>query len=108
SVGSGKPVLNAEQPNTWALMQNHPNPFNPSTSINYNVPNGVSVPVTLKVFDIRGTHVRTLVNEVKNAGIYSVLWNGRDDAGRIVSGGIYFYRMEAGNFSQTCKMIFLK
>ena len=88
-------------PNNYSLAQNYPNPFNPTTTINYQLQ--FSGRVTLKVFNILGREVAALVNEDKPAGNYSVNF----DAGRL-SSGIYFYRLQSGNFIATKKMILLK
>jgi hypothetical protein len=85
----------------FKLSQNYPNPFNPTTTIQYEIPN--SGLVTLKVYDILGREVKTLVNQHKNSGSYEVNFN----AGNF-SSGVYFYRLQAGNFIQTKKMILLK
>jgi len=98
----------ASLPKTFALAQNAPNPFNPATAISYSVPDGTSLAVSLAVYDIRGKLVRTLVNQVKNAGTYTVFWDGSDESGVQVSSGVYFYRMMAGSFIQTRKMVLLK
>lgn len=88
-------------PQEYSLQQNYPNPFNPSTSISYQLPaNGF---VSLKVFDMLGREVATLVNEVKNAGTYSATWNA---AG--FGSGIYFCKMQAGSFSETKKLVLMK
>jgi hypothetical protein len=84
-----------------SLFQNYPNPFNPSTEIGYGVP-GTEY-VTLKVYDLLGREVATLVNERKAPGSYSVSF----DASGLAS-GVYFYRLEAGNFMQTKKLIVLR
>jgi hypothetical protein len=86
---------------TYRLFQNYPNPFNPETKINYNV--SKSGFVTIKVYDLLGREVTTLVNENKPAGNYSIKFDGS----KLVS-GIYFYRMKAGDFVQTKKLILLK
>ncbi|MBK9099654.1 MAG: T9SS type A sorting domain-containing protein [bacterium] len=83
------------------LMQNYPNPFNPSTVISYQL--SVSGDVTLKVFDILGNEVATLVNELKPAGNYEVEF----DASSLTS-GVYFYKLQAGTFVDTKKMVLLK
>jgi flagellar hook assembly protein FlgD len=102
SVGNGQ----AEIPQTFALMQNYPNPFNPSTTIEYQLPvNGF---VELKVYDIAGREVATLVSEMKNAGTHRIAWNAVDDRGTKVSSGVYFYRISAGQFNQIKKMVLLK
>ena len=86
---------------SYFLFQNYPNPFNPSTMINYSVPK--SSMVTIKVYDVRGREVEKLVNEEKPAGIYSINFNASD-----LSSGVYFYKMQAGNFVETKKLILLK
>ena len=88
-------------PNRFTLSQNYPNPFNPTTAISYQLP-AVSY-VTLKVYDLLGREVATLVNEVKQAGSYSANW----DASRL-SSGVYFYQLEAGQFRETKRMILMK
>ena len=95
-------------PKAFALSQNSPNPFNPATTIGFSVPEGKSAQVTLNVYDIRGKLVRTLVNETKESGTYTVYWNGTDNNGNNIASGVYFYRMNAGEFSQTRKMVMLK
>jgi hypothetical protein len=87
--------------NTYYLFQNYPNPFNPSTRINYNV--GEPGLVQLKVYNVLGVEVASLVNEFKNTGNYSVDFN----AG-IYSSGVYFYSLSVNNFTQTRKMILEK
>ena len=106
-------VTNADessnQLNDFILYQNYPNPFNPSTRIKYTVPTVIaseakqSTLVTLKVYDAIGIEVRTLVNEGKFAGEYEVTF----DASGLPS-GIYFYKLEAGNYTETKKMLLLK
>jgi len=85
----------------YNLSQNYPNPFNPATVINYSIP--VSGQVSLKVFDILGREVKTLVNEVKTAGRYSVHFNAQT-----LASGTYFYTLRAGNFTTTKKMTLIK
>ena len=106
-------------PNDFCLDQNFPNPFNPSTKIKYSIPNvtlsgalptGRQVEgsrVTLKVFDVLGNEVATLVNEYKNAGSYEVDFSTTGGATSL-SSGVYFYKLSAGSFVQTKKMILLK
>ncbi|MCH8305424.1 MAG: T9SS type A sorting domain-containing protein [Candidatus Marinimicrobia bacterium] len=93
-------------PRTIELSQNHPNPFNPSTNIVYGVPNNSHV--TLDVFNILGQRVTTLVNGMREAGTYEVKWDSMNDSGNLVSGGIYFYRLRAGDIHITKKMLLLK
>ena len=86
---------------TFALEQNYPDPFNPSTVISYQLP--VSSIVTIKVYDMLGREVRTLVNERESTGNHSV----RFDAASLAS-GVYFYRLEAGSYHDTKKLLLLK
>ena len=95
-------------PNEFVLYQNYPNPFNPSTKIKYTIPNitlsGVEGSrVVLKIYDILGTEISTLVNEIQTAGSYEITF----DASQLTS-GIYFYQLRAGSFVQTKKMILIK
>lgn len=88
------------------LDQNHPNPFNPTTQIGYQVANDRQV--TLKIYDVKGALVRELVDGVQSAGAYTVIWNGTNSAGQAVSTGVYFYRLTVGKFVQTRRMVLLK
>ncbi len=88
-------------PSSFALSQNYPNPFNPSTTIRYNIPN--SGMVTLKIYDILGREVKTLVNQYENGGTYDVNFDASN-----FSSGVYFYQLRAGGFISTKKMILLK
>jgi hypothetical protein len=94
-------------PNRFALRANVPNPFNPITTIRYDVPRG-GADVSITIYDIGGRAVRTLVREHRGAGSWSVQWSGDDDGGARVASGIYFYRMRAGSFVETRKMVLLK
>ena len=82
-------------PAQYALGQNYPNPFNPQTSIHYELP--VRSLVSLSVFNLTGQQVATLVEGVREAGAYTVRWNGRDDDGRELAGGVYLYRLRTGD-----------
>ncbi|MCE5270250.1 carboxypeptidase regulatory-like domain-containing protein [bacterium] len=93
-------------PKAFEMSQNYPNPFNPSTTIQYDLPQAGHVQI--KVFDIRGRVVATLVNREETAGSHTVQWNGREDSGRALSSGVYFYRMETASFNRTRKMVLLK
>jgi hypothetical protein len=93
--------VQAGTPKAFALMQNYPNPFNPSTVISYQLP--VSSQIILKVYDVLGREVKTLVNEHKVAGSYTANF----DASKYAS-GVYFYRLQAGSFVQTKKMLLVK
>ncbi|MGE5437278.1 MAG: T9SS type A sorting domain-containing protein [Syntrophothermus sp.] len=85
----------------FALKQNYPNPFNPETKINYSVAKDGNV--SLIIYDIMGREVLTLVNEQKTMGNYTVSFNAST-----LTSGIYFYRIQTGNFVETKKMVFLK
>lgn len=98
----GNPTVPAE----FALHPNVPNPFNPVTTIQYDVPS--SVDVNISIYDVAGRLVRELVNEHRAAGRWSAQWNGDDDGGQRVASGVYFYRMRAGAFVDTKKMVLLK
>jgi hypothetical protein len=90
-----------ELPKHFVLEQNYPNPFNPTTVIRYQLP--ASAPVTLAVYDLLGREVRTLVNERMNAGVYEVAFDGSG-----LSSGVYFYRLSAGDFVQTKRLMILR
>jgi hypothetical protein len=91
----------SQLPNQYTLEQNYPNPFNPTTTIEFKLPE--TSHVTLKVYDILGREVASLVNEVKSSGNYKINFN----AGNLAS-GVYFYRIEAGKFIATKKLLLLK
>jgi len=95
-------------PTDFSLAQNYPNPFNATTAISYQL-SGVSPQrTTLKVYNIAGQEVRTLVDEEQAPGYYSVSWDGRDNLDKDVSSGIYFYRLQAGSYTEMKKMVLLK
>jgi hypothetical protein len=102
-TGAGDPPI----PTTFALYQNAPNPFNPSTVIRYDVPEA-SGKMTLHIYDASGRLVRTLVDGAQSPGRKNSEWNGRDNRGRQVASGVYFYRLTAPGFDQTNKMLLLK
>ncbi len=94
---------------TLSLDQNQPNPFNPSTTIRYAISsNGDPAGVRISVFDVRGRLVRDLVDEKPEAGTHLVNWNGRNARGESVSSGVYLYRVTAGNWTETRKMVLLR
>ncbi len=96
-------------PRAFGLRQNAPNPFNPSTTISYSVPEGTEpLRVKLTVYDIRGRTVAVLADRTQDSGDYTVSWDGTDGDGRRVSSGVYFYRLRAGSFTATRKMVMLK
>lgn len=88
------------------LKSNYPNPFNPETNIAFSMKEAGAV--TLEVYNVKGQLVRTLINDVKAAGNHTVVWNGKDNNGRSVSSGIYYYKMNTGKYSSTKKMIMMK
>ncbi len=93
-------------PAEFALEQNYPNPFNPTTSISYVLPHNAHVKVA--VYNVLGEEVASLIDEQQSAGKHSVIWNGTADNGDTVPSGIYFYRLSAGQFVDTRKMLLLK
>ena len=93
-------------PSTFLLEQNLPNPFNATTQIRFNLP--VSSHIKLEVFDILGRKVATLVNEFLEVGYKQVVWDGKNDRGKKVASGTYFYRLKAGDFIHARKMVLLK
>jgi parallel beta-helix repeat protein len=101
--------VSEEAPIRFELVQNYPNPFNPTTSIYFSVAaDGAPVYTTLRIYNILGQLVRTLTDEEKGEGRYIIHWDGRNDAGNEVSSGVYFYKLEAGTFSETKKMVLLR
>jgi glycosidase len=98
--------IDDQVPVEFTLEQNYPNPFNPSTIIRYSIVSPSLV--SLKIFDVLGREVNTLVNKEQVNGVYEVNWNGDDALGNKVSTGVYFYRIDAGDFVQTKKMMLIK
>ncbi len=97
-------------PRDFVLRQNFPNPFNPGTVIAYDIrpESGFRGNVTLDIFNVGGQRVRRLVNADQGAGLYRATWDGRDQNGRLLPNGIYIYRLRAGNFSDSKRMLLLK
>ena len=108
SCESGVSGVNASQiPRQCRLYASYPNPFNPLATIPFNLPD--SRKVSLKIFDISGRLVKTLISgRMVGAGRNEVVWQGRDDSGKLVATGVYFYRLEADDFSETMRMTLLK
>ena len=107
--GESEPAAAPGLPQAFSLAQNFPNPFNPATTINYTVPVSSESMISLKVYDIRGKLVTTLVEGIKDSGSHTVFWNGTDSTGRKVPSGVYLYNLKAGSgFSQSRKMVLLK
>ncbi len=108
----GKPAVTGiagsvtSAPDNYSLSQNYPNPFNPSTTINYNLTS--SGMVTLKVYNILGQQIAVLVNKEETAGHHSAVFNLNSAVGGVISSGVYFYRLKAGGFVQTKKMMVIK
>jgi hypothetical protein len=107
SPGTTTGIEKAMIPTRFALYQNIPNPFNPTTVIRYDVPSGGGN-VALRIYDVRGRLVRTLVDGTRTAGEKSVVWDGRNSRGARVATGVYFYRMRAPGYEKTRKMILLQ
>lgn len=99
---AGVSQINSNAPENFSLAQNYPNPFNPVTKIRFSIPTGKEV-ATIKIYDAAGKEVSTLVNEQLTAGVYEVSF----DAAKY-SSGVYFYRMNAGDFSEVKKMVLVK
>ncbi|MCK4339511.1 MAG: T9SS type A sorting domain-containing protein [Candidatus Cloacimonetes bacterium] len=93
-------------PQPYYLYQNYPNPFNPKTKISFSISKDNKVDIS--VYTIKGQKIKTLVNKLLLVGEYSIIWNGKNDSGKLVSSGIYFYKMGLENYSSTKKMILLK
>jgi flagellar hook assembly protein FlgD len=93
-------------PEVFALHQNYPNPFNPTTQIKYDLPEDAMGNIT--IYDMMGRQVKTLVNGLQTAGYKSIQWDATNDKNHPVSAGLYLYTIQAGEFSQTKKMILLK
>lgn len=93
-------------PTIWSLSQNYPNPFNPSTTIRFTLP--ISGHVSLEIFNILGQRVKTVMNENLSAGYQQITWDGTDQHGKQVASGIYFYRLQTNDFSETKKMVLMR
>ncbi|MFH2050471.1 MAG: S8 family serine peptidase [bacterium] len=93
-------------PTEYALSQNYPNPFNPVTRIKYQLPKSSHVSCT--IYNNLGQQIKSLVNEQKVAGYYTISWDGKNDQGKLMSSGVYFCQITAGDFIKTRKMLFLR
>lgn len=102
----GPEAETVDLPTEFALNANYPNPFNPTTTISYDVPEAAHV--RLEVYDMMGRRVATLVNGEMAAGRYEAIWNARSDAGAPVASGVYLYRMQAGSFEAVNRMVLMK
>jgi hypothetical protein len=99
-------IVNRAVPTAFSLNANYPNPFNPTTNISFGLP--IDSRVSLKIYNVAGQLVRTLVNETMVAGTHTVTWDGTNSNGEKVASGIYFYKLNAGDFSKTMKMVMTK
>jgi len=99
-------VSGTNTPLVFNLSANYPNPFNPMTKISFSLP--TSQMFELAVYSLDGRRVATLLSETRGAGAHEVVWMGRDDAGRAAASGTYFYRLNAGPYSQVHKMTLMK
>lgn len=104
--GAPKIVFSEPVPERFTLFQNYPNPFNPQTIIRYNLPQETKV--TVKIYNILGQLVKTLVDEVQTSGLHQIVWEGENSSGQKVSSGIYFYRIQTQDFVEVKKMVFIK
>ncbi|MBT6939668.1 MAG: T9SS type A sorting domain-containing protein, partial [Candidatus Marinimicrobia bacterium] len=93
-------------PVIYSLYQNHPNPFNPVTTLRYDLPENSFVNIT--IYDMIGRLVRNLVSTQQDAGYKSIRWDATNNSGQPVSAGLYLYMIQAGDFRQTKKMVLLK
>jgi hypothetical protein len=108
-VDVNEDAADEKQPEGFSLSANYPNPFNPVTSIQYTVHRKqIPLRTTLKIYNVRGQLVRILVDEPEQAGTYEVTWDGRDQNGDEVASGVYLYRLQAGDFNQSKKMVLMK
>lgn len=101
-----KPEELAHLPKSLELFQNYPNPFNPTTTIKYQLPK--STEVSLKIYNLLGQLVRILIDEKQMAGNYSIIWDGKNDNGQLVTSGVYMCRIQTQNFVKTKKMILIR
>ncbi len=107
SLGVEAKDLTVISPDDYKLNQNYPNPFNPSTTISFFLP--IRDKISLKVYDVLGREVRTLINnEQRESGTGRIVWDGRNNAGKAAASGTYFYTLKFGNFDKTNKMVLLK
>ena len=96
----------ASMPGSYSLLQNYPNPFNSTTTLRYDLAGHSNVNII--IYDMLGREVKTLINQTQDAGFKSIQWDGTNDYGKQVSAGVYLYRIQAGEYMQTKKMVFLK
>lgn len=105
-TGTTDVTIETAIPEKFSLSANYPNPFNPSTTFRYALPNGENVKII--IYDIQGKQVAELVNNYQAPGTYTVRWNGKDDNGNPVASGTYIYSIQAGNYRESKKMLLMK
>jgi len=105
-AGSDVPDQKENLPDQFRLDQNYPNPFNPNTTIRYNLPKAINV--ELKIYNVRGEHIRTLIDGIESAGLKTVEWDARDNANLNVSSGVYIYKIIAGDLVLSRKMLLIR
>jgi hypothetical protein len=98
--------VEGDVPTVSFLRQNYPNPFNPTTTIRFGIDRDATVKLT--IYDATGSVVRVLLNETRRAGPHTAVWKGRDDDGRAVASGVYFYRLQTDHFTESRKMVLLR
>ena len=108
SIQKRYPRLADEQqiPTAYSLSQNYPNPFNPKTTIEYQL--AASSDVSIKIYNLLGHEVKTLLTGQQTAGKYQITWNGCDNSGQAVCSGVYLYRIVAGEYVQVRKMVLMR
>ena len=99
-------IIDATLPITYKLYNAYPNPFNPRTTLHYDLPEDAFV--NIRIYDLKGRLVNTLVSKEQTAGYKAIKWAGVDDKGKAVSAGIYLYEIQAGEFRETKKMVLLR
>lgn len=99
-------VAVADIPEEFSLAQNYPNPFNPTTTIHFEIPEASEVDI--RIYDIRGTLVKTLASGQREAGRYQIVWDATNMSGTDVASGVYLIRMTAGDFTETRKMVLVR
>jgi photosystem II stability/assembly factor-like uncharacterized protein len=105
-LDAGETIATGDLPQRFHLAQNYPNPFNPSTTLRYQVPEDTHVRIT--IYNLLGQEILKLVDGQVSAGLYQATWQGLNSIGLPVASGVYLYRMEAGNYRRTMKMLYLK
>jgi hypothetical protein len=100
--------ISVETPHLFMLYQNYPNPFNSATMISYEIKGNSNQQVELAMFNLLGQRIKTLVSKNQSAGFYKVQWDGKNEAGDLVSSGIYVYQLKVANVKMDKKLIFLQ